>query len=355
VLLAAPVSAATLLRQAALSAPAADGAQLTLELSAAPANSKVFTLSNPERLVIDLPRTSLAKGARLPAPAGPVTNVRDGRQGNTLRLVLDLKQGLPHQTRVEGRKLIVQLGRTPAAPAAAPAPPTPVRAQHAPEDAGRDVIVAIDPGHGGDDPGAIGKAGTREKEVVLAIARALAGRIDAEPGMKAILTRNDDRRIDLRERFARARRAGADLFISVHADANHKSNVTGSSVYVLSEKGASSEAARWLAEKENESELKGGIAIGEMDRVGTIRKTQVQGANFMVLKSPDIPSILVETAFISNPGEERKLRSAAHQQAVAEAIFTGVREYLRQNPPDGTLLKRQRDARQLIAASPPNP
>lgn len=383
---AAPVLAATQLRQATLHAPAGDGAQLVLDLTATPASPRLFTLSNPERLVIDLPRTSAAKGLRLPAPAGPVTELRQGRQGSTLRLVMELRQGLPYQRRIEGQKLIVDLGRAPVAAAPAPAlpvPPKPVRAEHAPVDAGRDVIVAIDAGHGGDDPGAIGRGGTQEKVVVLKIAQALARRIDAEPGMKALLTRSDDRRIDLRERFSKARRAGADIFISVHADANPKSNVTGSSVYVLNERGSSSEA-RFLAQQENAAELKGGISLGDkdkvtasvlmdlsqgatvdhsakaaervlaqLDRVGTVRKTQVQSANFMVLKSPDIPSILVETAFISNPSEEKKLASASHQQAVADAIFKGVLDYFRQSPPDGTLFARQREQQRLVAASPP--
>jgi N-acetylmuramoyl-L-alanine amidase len=388
-LVAAPLAAATVLRQAVLSAPQADGARLVLELSAAPSQPKVFTLSGPERLVIDLPRTSLAKGVRLPAPAGPVRALRDGQQaGGTLRLVLELKQGMAHRTRIEGRQLIVELGRVAAAqpaPAtpAAPEPPRPVRAAHAPGDAGRDIIVAIDPGHGGKDPGAIGKEKTQEKHVVLAIARALAKLIDAEPGMRAYLTRSDDRFIALRDRMALARRANADIFISGHADAFHKRDVSGSSVYVLSDAAASSEAARWLADQENAADLKGGISLGDMDkrtasdlmdlsqtasighgavaaarvlthldRVGTVRKTRVEGAPFAVLKSPDIPSMLIETAFISNPAEEKRLRSPAHQQAVAEAIFNGVREYFRESPPDGTLLARLRDQRRLVAAQP---
>jgi N-acetylmuramoyl-L-alanine amidase len=254
--------------------------------------------------------------------------------------------------------------------------PQPVRAAHAPGDAGRDLVIVIDAGHGGQDPGASGAAGTREKDVVLAIAQALARRIDAEPGMRAILTRNEDRFIPLRERMNIARRARADLFVSVHADAIQNRSVSGSSVYVLSDRGASSEAARWLAEQENAADLKGGVSLGDksnglasvlmdvsqtasigasseaassvldfLDRVGTIRRTQVQQAAFVVLKSPDIPSMLVETAFISNPGEEKKLRSPDHQAAVADAIFSGVRGYFRQSPPDGTLFARQRDAR----------
>jgi N-acetylmuramoyl-L-alanine amidase len=258
-----------------------------------------------------------------------------------------------------------------------------VRAEHAPADAGRDLIVAIDPGHGGKDPGAIGKDKTQEKAVVLAISRALAKISDAEPGMRAYLTRSDDRFIALHDRIALARRARADIFISVHADANHKSNISGSSVYVLSTTGAYSEAARLLADRENAADLKGGISLGDkdkrtasvlmdlsqtkstgdsgkaadlvlakLDRVGTIRKTEVQNANFVVLRLPDVPSMLIETAFISNPAEEKKLRSPAHQQAVAEAIFNGVRDYFRESPPDGTLFARLRDQRRLVAAQP---
>lgn len=402
-LMAAPLAAATLLRQAVLVAPAADGARLELELSASAPKPKVFALSKPNRLVIDLPGTSLAKGVKLPQGAGPVKVVRDGVQpGGTLRLVLELQMDMAFKSRTEGNRLIVEMGRAPSAAAvaaaakpaaakpatasapkpaaaAAPAPSTPVRAEHAPRDVGRDVIVAIDAGHGGDDPGAIGKGGTREKDVVLKIAQELARRVDAQPGMRAYLTRKDDRRIDLRERTRLARAAGADIFISVHADSVPRSDVTGSSVYVLSEKGASSEAARWLAEQENAVDRGRGqgddplvsvlvdlsqtASIGlsadaaqhvltQLDRVGTVRKTKVQSAGFLVLKSRDIPALLVETAFISNPGEEKKLRTASHQQAIADAIFKGVLEYFRQSPPDGTYFARLRDERRLVASSP---
>ena len=396
-LMAAPLAASTLLRQAVLVAPAADGARLELELSASAAKPKVFTLSKPHRLVIDLPRTSLAKDAKLPVAAGPVRTVRDGVQpGGTLRLVLELKQGMSWKSRIDGNRFIVELGRAPAAgtvasaakptsssaaePAALapPAASTPVRAAHAPRDAGRDVVVAIDAGHGGDDPGAIGKGGTREKDVVLKIAQELARRVNAQPGMRAYLTRNDDRRIPLRERSRLARVAQADIFISVHADSVRRSDVTGSSVYVLDENGASSEAARWLAEQENAVDrgrerddplasvlvdLSQTASIGmsadaaqqvlaQLDRVGTVRKTRVQSAPFAVLKSRDIPALLVETAYISNPGEEKKLRTPAHQQAVAEAILKGVLEYFRQSPPDGTYFARQREERRLVASSP---
>ena len=379
--LASLANAATLLRDARLTAPSAESAQLALTLSAA-ATPKVFTLTSPDRVVIDLPATRLGTGARLPKAAGPVRSVRHGMQNRTtLRLVLELSRGLTPAVRTSGAQLVIDLGAAAStATAAVPAAPVAVRAAHAPTDEGRDVIVAIDAGHGGQDPGASGYKGTREKDVVLAIARALARRVDAEPGMKAYLTREDDRFIPLRDRIRLARNARADIFVSVHADAIRNRDVSGSSVYVLSDKGASSEAARWLAEQENAADLKGGVSLGDkndqlasvlmdvsqtasigssmvaaervlgqLDRVGTIRKTDVQQAAFVVLKSPDIPSMLVETAYISNPAEEQKLRTQAHQQAVADAIFNGVRDYFRSSPPDGSLFARQRDSRRGVA------
>jgi N-acetylmuramoyl-L-alanine amidase len=373
-------SAAAQLQKAELKSVSADSAQLVLGLSAAAA-PKVFQLDSPYRVVIDLPATRLAASARMPSATGPVKSIRSAMQDKrTLRLVLELDRALASQVQGRGNQIIVSLGSTPAASPSVPAVPVPVRAAHAPADEGRDIIVAIDAGHGGQDPGATGSTGTREKDVVLAIARALARRVDAEPGMKAYLTRDDDRFIPLRDRINLARKARADIFVSVHADSIRNRDVSGSSVYVLADRGASSEAARWLAEQENAVDLKGGVSLGDksdqlaavlmdvsqgasigssmvaaerilsqLDRVGTIRKTDVQRAAFVVLKSPDIPSMLVETAYISNPAEERKLRTAAHQQAVAEAIFNGVREHFRTSPPDGSLFARQRESRRGAA------
>ncbi len=374
------MATAATLRGVDLQADGERGARLTLRLSA-PVAQKVFTLENPHRLVIDLPGTQMDRAARLPAAAGPVTGLRSGTQPkNTLRLVLQLREALPSQVRqaAGGAQLVVEVGNVMVAAAspAAPAVPVAVQPRHAPEDSGRDVIVAIDAGHGGQDPGATGKSGTREKDVVLAIAQALKKRVDAEPGMRAVLTRNDDRFIALRDRIGVARAARADIFISVHADAIGNRDVSGSSVYVLSERGASSEQARWLAERENAADLKGGVSLGDkggqlasvlmdlsqsasigssmeaaervlasLDQVGTVRKSQVQQAAFVVLKSPDIPSMLVETAYISNPGEERKLRSPAYQAELADAIFRGVREHFRRSPPDGSLFARQQRSR----------
>jgi len=385
--LAHPALSANSLRAVSLDAHTDAGARVLLTLSDS-TTPKVFTLSNPDRLVIDLPATQLGSGVRMPLPAGPVKSLRTGVQPKqTLRLVLELSGPMNSTVSASSatgtRQLLIELGNSaaispPVAAASTPvrAAPTPVRAAHAPADSDRDVIVAVDAGHGGQDPGASGSGGTREKDVVLAIARALAKRIDAEPGMSAILTRNDDRFIALRDRIDRARAAKADVFVSVHADAIRNRTVSGSSVYVLSDRGASSEAARWLAENENAADLKGGVSLGDksdqlasvlmdlsqtasigasmevaervltqLDQVGAVRKSQVQQAKFVVLKSPDMPSILVETAYISNPAEEKKLRNPAHQSAIAEAIFRGVRDFLRSSPPDGSLFARQQKSR----------
>lgn len=234
---------------------------------------------------------------------------------------------------------------------------------------GRELVIAIDAGHGGQDPGAIGRGGTREKDVTLAIARKLAAAIDAEEGMRAVLIRDGDHFISLGGRTRKARQLGADMFISIHADSVRRREVSGSSVYVLSLRGASDEAARWLAESENAADLKGGVPLAGDDLlasvlldvtqkeaisdsveaagsvltalggVGTVHGVpRVRHAGFVVLKSPDIPSMLVETGFISNAGDERRLRNASHQQAIANAIRAGVRTYWHENPPPGTRL-----------------
>ncbi len=379
-LLAAQVaSAGNSVRSISLEAPAAGVARLQLQL-AAPPRQKVFTVDktpdNPQRIVIALPGTALAQGLRLPASVGPVRALRSGQQADgSLHLVLELDRDLVPQVTASGTQLTVELGAMPVVGTVA-APPAPVRAEHAPVDAGRNIIVAVDAGHGGIDDGTSGAMRTREKDVTLAIALALAKLINAEPGMTAYLTRDSDKYIPLPTRVDLARRARADIFISVHADAfprNHQ--VSGSSVYVLSSGRASSEAANWLADQENAVDLKGGIPLAKMDdalasvlmdvtqtasitasmeaaerllaqldRIGTVRKSLVQRASFAVLTSPDIPSVLVETAYLSNPAEEKKLRTASYQAQVAAAIFTGVRDYFRQSPPDGTLFARQRAA-----------
>jgi N-acetylmuramoyl-L-alanine amidase len=232
------------------------------------------------------------------------------------------------------------------------------------------IIVAVDAGHGGEDPGAIGPTGLREKDVVLAIALKLRDRLNAVPGMRVMMTREGDYFVPLHERVRKARRVQADLFISIHADAFVRREARGASVYALSTSGASSAAARWMAQRENASDRVGGVnvagvrdaqllhamldmsttaqiqdslklgheVLGKLGRVGRLHKRQVEQAGFAVLRAPDIPSILVETAFISNPEEEALLRDAAFRAQLVEAISTGVRNYFARNPP----LARQR-------------
>jgi N-acetylmuramoyl-L-alanine amidase len=375
------VSAAAELRGVHLST-SADSAQVTLDLTEG-ATPKLFTLEHPDRVVIDLSQTHLASEVRVPAAAGMVTDVRFGSQPDgTLRVVVQLKSALAAhsawRTSEQGRHLVLTLGEP--APAPAEAAPKAVRAAHAPGDGDRDVIIAVDAGHGGEDPGAIGHGGTREKDVTLAIARALAERINAEAGMHAVLTRDRDELLDLRDRIGRAKAARADLFISVHADSIRDRSVSGASVYVLSVHGASSEAARWLAERENAADLVAGArrddqdvlepvlidaaqneiigvsasaaerVVSALEGVGELRRAQVQRAGFVVLKSRDIPSMLVETAYISNPAEERRLRSTREQARLADAIAAGLRSYFMLNPPDGTRFKQQRRSALASAA-----
>lgn len=353
---------------------------------------KVFTLASPARVVIDLRRTRLRSGVRAPQAAGIVTAIRTGaRPDGTLRIVIELNSAVAvhHHwvARAHGPgQLVIDLGSAPRAlvaqaaqpqaapPQAAPqavampaAPPPPIRALHAPLDTDRPIVVAVDAGHGGDDPGAIGHGGTREKDVTLAIARALAQRINSEPGMRAVLTRNRDEFIVLEDRIRRAQAAHADLFVSVHADSIRDASIAGASVYVLSERGATNEAAHWLADRENSADLKGGVPLQgknvqldsvlidlsqtatisasmiaaervliALDSVGEVRKPRVQQAGFVVLKSRDIASMLIETAYISNPQEERRLRTSAEQDKLASAIFSGIRTFFESNPPPGT-------------------
>ncbi len=353
----------------------ADGARLDLALSG-PVTAQVFTLEHPARVVLDLkPATLDRHRVRLPASAGPVREVRSAaRAGGGLRLVLDVSRPLAARLvtgEAGAHRLAVELatpgeGARATAPAALPAAPV---ATERVAPGARDLLIAVDAGHGGVDPGATGRDGTHEKDVTLQIARALVQRINVEPGMRAMLTRNGDVFVPLKERVERAREAQADLFVSVHADAIADRSVAGSSVYILSLRGASSEAAKRLADRENAADLVGGVSLddqdpgiasvlldlsqsaamsasmaaaekvlGELNEIGEVRKSRVQQAGFVVLKAPDIPSLLVETAYITNPGEERRLRDARHQRRIADAILAGVRGYFRDNPPPGTRL-----------------
>ena len=348
-----------------------DGTRLVFDLSA-PVEHNVLTLENPDRVVIDIPSAIIDSARVLPEGQGFVKQLRAAEQPNgDLRFVIDLSGPAqpkafavgPQQT--YGHRLVVDL--TPTKSSAPAGLPSVVKA--AADAHGRDIVVAIDDGHGGVDPGSIGKRGTYEKHVTLAIARRLKERIDREPGMRAILTRDNDQFVEHRERIARARRKQADMFVSVHADAFHNRSVAGSSVYVLSPRGASDESARWLADRENAADLIGGVKLDDKDsvlasvlldlsqgasmsasadaaekvmhelyKIGNITNRGVKHAGFLVLKSPDIPSLLVETAFISNPTEEARLLDNRHQQRLAEAIHQGVRAYFYANPPPGTLV-----------------
>ena len=342
----------------------------------APTEHKVFTLTGPDRLVIDFADTSLAKGFSDKGIADKhLAGMRKARRADgSLRVVLDLKQSLRPKTfllkpnKQYGHRLVVDLYpvKTTGKPRVAKSASDIKRA--------RDVVIAVDAGHGGDDPGATGsRFRTKEKKVTLEIARRLKRLIDAQPGMRAVLTRTGDYYIGLRKRMKLARKHRADLFLSIHADAFRDKRVRGSSVYVLSQRGASSEAARWLAESENSADLVGGVSLDDKDgvlasvlldlsqsatrhaslsaatrvyrelgRVGKVHGKRVQQAGFMVLKSPDVPSLLVETGFISNPQEERNLRDPKYQERMAKAIMAGVKKFFRESPPPGTLLAKQK-------------
>ena len=351
--------------------PAPDNTRLVFDLSA-PVDHTLFSLAAPDRIVIDL-KDARYRG-QLPDfdySNSYIKNVRyASRKGNSLRFVLDLHSQVRPKSFVlkphgeYGHRLVIDLFDT---VRTAPLKSLPRQAKS--PNRPRDVVIAIDAGHGGEDPGAIGRRGTREKDVVLAIARKLEKLVHQEPGMRPVMIRDGDYYVGLRDRVEKAREHQADLFISIHADAfkNHKAR--GSSVFVLSDRGASSEAARFLAESENSADMLGGVSLDDKDdllklvlvdmvknstiedshdvaakvlrdlgHVNSLHRNRVEQAAFRVLKSPDVPSILVETAFISNPQGERKLRSSRHQQALAKAMLRGVRSYFHANPPPGTRL-----------------
>jgi len=335
------------------------------------AEYRLFMLENPERVVIDIQQADWSAGKRPEiAENGYVKSLRSARQKDqSLRLVLDTdrkikpKSFLLKPNEQYGHRLVVDLYQQEKGPAKAVK-----TVKQLADSQFRDVVIAIDAGHGGEDPGASGAKGTKEKHITLAVAKKLAAEINRQPGMKAVLVREGDYYLKLRKRIARAREHRADLFVSLHADAFHKSYVNGSSVYILSDGGASSEAARWLAQKENDADLVGGVSLddkddllksvlldlsqtatieasadlaqttlGQLKRVGKVHRQHVERAGFAVLKSPDIPSILVELAFISNPTEEKNLNSRNHQRKMANAIMSGLKTYLSKRPPDNTL------------------
>ena len=406
--------------------PAPEYTRVTFE-SATPIAYQLLLLKNPDRLALDLDEVNVTPALRgLSGKIGAndpyVRAVRVGRfKPGTVRLVFDLKtEAKPEVFTLKpiaeyGNRLVLDIypaqaidpllalleksQSIPAQPAAAvPAPgpattapppairdasadtgiitasiePPPKIPRPARSDGQRLFLVAIDAGHGGEDPGARGHGGTNEKDITLAIARKLKAMLDREPNMRGVLTRDGDYYLPLHHRVEKARKVNADLFVSVHADAFIKPHARGSSVFALSERGATSSAARWLAKKENDADLIGGVnldvqdpylkltladlsftaqindslklaraVLTELGEINTLHKSEVEQAGFAVLKAPDIPSILVETAFISNPEEEKKLKSNAYQEQMADAILAGIKRYFAQNPP----LARSRVAR----------
>lgn len=389
--------------------PADEYTRVTLELSA-PLNAEHFMLDNPSRLVVDLQGISLNQALNSLVsqikPNDPyISSIRVAQnRADVVRLVMDLKQQIAPQVftlkpigdyqyrlvldlypKVAHDPLMAlldspgddplagiidQLGSNrpttnaptvqgQIAPTPPPAPPSGSRNRGS-----RPVLIAIDPGHGGEDPGAIGPRGTREKDIVLAIGKQLRDQINAQPNMRAYMTRDADFFVPLQVRVQKARRVKADIFVSIHADAFSNPSARGTTVFTLSNKGASSAAAKWLANRENQADMIGGVDFGVHDRstasvlldmstsqqiqdslkighrvlsslgkVNGVHSRRVEQAGFAVLRSPDIPSILVETAFISNPQEEQFLRSKNNQRALARGILSGLQDYLATNPP----------------------
>lgn len=380
--------------------PAADNTRVVLDLAAAP-QFKYFTLENPDRLVIDL--AQVRAGSRLPAINGEsslVRSIRSSSNQNTMRIVLDLTQSVkpkvfalvpaaPH-----GHRLVIDLPAVTAASSSASASTSTTTVTSLPSSAARipstvraarDIIIAVDAGHGGVDPGSIGPAGTFEKNLTLPIARQLVELINKEPGMRASMVRTGDYFVHVNNRTDIARRSQADLLVSIHADAFTSPTPRGASVWVLSLRRATSEVGRMLEQTERHSELLGGVAevikdsanerylaqtvldlsmnhsmvtahqvanqvLSELGKVTTLHKREPQAASLAVLRSPDIPSILVEVGFISNPQEERLLRNAGHQQKLVQSIFNGLRRHFELSPPADSLFAQRRAKEHRVQA-----
>ncbi|MDM8569001.1 N-acetylmuramoyl-L-alanine amidase [Thiotrichales bacterium HSG1] len=351
----------------------------------APVSYNIFSLSKPHRLVIDLRNTRLTKKKlQVPTEHAFVKNIRSAfRNTNDLRVVLDLKKSVRTKSfllkpdKTAGNRLVIEINSRTASKTFKPKPikkiktnPKSLLFQHKVEK--RDLVIAIDAGHGGIDSGAVGIGGTYEKSITLAIAKQLASLVSAQNGMRPVLIRNGDYFLKLKKRIKLAREYSADLFVSIHADAYpNDSNVGGSSVYMLSHRGATSEAATWLAKRENSADLIAGVSLTDKDELlaqvlfdlsqtKTLEASalvaqkvlnslkllhknhsnRVQKAGFLVLRSPDIPSILVETGFISNSKEEQKLNNPRYRQSLAEAIFRGIRGYLASHDSSTLLVRR---------------
>ena len=373
--------------------PSPDNTRIVLDMSSAP-GYEYFTLQNPHRLVVDLKQTqNNFNFAALKNKSPLITRIRDSKPEalGHYRLVFELKNAVkpvvfPLKPAGDyGHRLVIDLpyarvpqGQSHAQPAAQPLQQQVLR--NAAPSGQKQVVIAIDAGHGGEDPGAIGPKKNREKHITLAISRRLADLINKEPGMRAVMTRTGDYFVNLNQRSEIARKGRADLLLSIHADSVANSGPRGASVWVLSSNRANREMAGWLEKQERQSELLGGVgevisqtdgnpyltrtfldlsmdksradsyAISEhilsaMGKVVRLHKAKPEHASLAVLKSPDIPSLLIEAGFISNPEEERLLLTADHQQKVAQAVFNGVKSYYRQNPPSGTMMASQSQAK----------
>ena len=351
-----------------------DKLRLVFDLSG-PVQYKTFSLTSPDRLIIDLSGAGLSGDfSQLALKNSGITSIRSGHFGQSdTRIVLDLVEPMQLNSFVlppqegQGHRLVLDLTNATRAPHQIAAEPAPLVAPVDKAHPKRDIIVVVDPGHGGKDPGAIGSKGQREKDVVLSIAQLLAKRLKREKGFDVKLVRNDDFFVPLRKRVDIARQHKADMFISVHADAAPRLTASGASVYALSEGGATSATARFMAQRENGADLLGAttllnlkdkdpmlagvildmsmnatiasslqlgsLVLGSLQNITSLHQKRVEQAGFAVLKSPDVPSILVETGFISNPRDAQRLVTARHQQAVADGLFEGLKRYFQKNPP----------------------
>ena len=364
---------------------APDHTRVVLDLSDA-AEFSSLSLANPDRFVVDLIDSRIDASLRdLPLEGTPIKQVRSGiRKGSDLRLVFDLdsavRTSLFSLTPSDsiGHRIVIDLFDE-----VTVAEPSPVLSIESLEGR-RDIVIAIDPGHGGEDPGASGPGGLREKTVVLQIARRLESQLAKVPGFQPVLVRTGDYYVSLKNRRDKARALEADLFVSIHADAFKEKSAHGASVYILSKRGATSTTAQYLADTENAADLVGGVELGGMDPmlagvltdlsmsgtldtslslgalvleqiggVARLHKKRVEQAGFAVLKSPDVPSLLIETGFISNPGEAERLATPAYQDKMARAIRRGIQSWFARQPPPGTLLAWQREqgGREVTIAS----
>ncbi|EFW87467.1 N-acetylmuramoyl-L-alanine amidase [Pseudomonas savastanoi] len=354
-----------------------DKLRLVLDLSG-PVQYKTFTLTAPDRLIIDVSGSRLTGDfSQLALDRTVIKSIRSGHygQGDDTRIVLDLTAPVQLNSFLlgpeggQGHRLVLDMSSTAHAPVqmAELPPPVPVPIQTNKAHTGRDIMVVVDAGHGGKDPGAVGSRGEREKDVVLSIAQLLAKRLKREKGFDVRLVRNDDFFVPLRKRVEFAHKSNADMFISVHADAAPRLTASGASVFALSEGGATSATARFMAQRENGADLLGASSLlnlkdkdpmlagvildmsmnvtiaaslqlghtvlGSLEGITTLHQKRVEQAGFAVLKSPDVPSILVETGFISNSRDSQRLVTARHQQAVADGLFDGLQRYFQRNPP----------------------